>query len=227
MRNVTFLVFVSIGFLLPIHGSFAQEIKPVNTRTTPPNPPVNLEAVFGHEGMAYQLMINKKLQAVPRLGFFSITSLLSSWEKGPYDGIMSQGLLTYRLLKGLDAVAGFHYTDVTGARPSAGVIYSYATPAFLLVANPRIDLVENAISETMVFAEYKPKLNDHWRLYSRVQGLYGFSTDSGDHARSYLLTRLGATTKEFTFGLAANFDWFGPFKGYQENFGVFVTVPLF
>lgn len=217
-----------LGLVLLMSWSlYAQEGTEKAVAATPPNPPVNMEAVMGTNGMAYQLMVNKKLKSAPKFGFFSITSVLSDWKKGPYDGIMTQGLLTYRVLKGLDVVGGFHYANVTGARPSVGVIYSSVFKDFLLVANPRIDLHDDAITETMVFLEYKPDLSAKWKLYSRVQGLYGFSVDSKDHARSYVVGRLGVSTKEFNFGAAANFDWFGPFKGNQNNFGVFVSTALF
>lgn len=216
----------SVFFIVTIY-TWSQESEPLSLDTLVPNPPVSLEATFAHEGMLYQLMINKKLKSLPRLGFFSITSMNSSWDKGPYDGIMSQGLLTYKVLKGLDLVAGFHYTDVTGARPSAGLMYSYANKETLFVINPRIDLTKDAVFETMALFEYKPILNNGWKMYSRVQGVYGFSTDSGEHARSYILARLGVTIQEFTFGLAGNFDWYGPFRGHQKNMGVFIAVPLF
>lgn len=226
MSIVKFCTLLSIGFLFG-NAVYAQE-SPPNALSVPPlNPPVNLEASFGNKGMAYQLMINKKLRSVPKIGFFTITSLLGSWKKEPFDGIMKQGLVTYRLFKGFDVVTGFHYTDVTGLRPSAGIIYSYGSPDLLIVANPRIDLYRNPITELMVLVEYKPKLSGTWRLYSRLQGLYGLSTASKEHARSYILARLGATTKEFSFGLAANFDWFGPFKANQNNFGLFGSVSLF
>ncbi|MCC6286368.1 MAG: hypothetical protein IT249_00645 [Chitinophagaceae bacterium] len=222
MSTVKFCILLMLAFFFS-NVIYAQKLP----TAAAPNPPVNLETVLGNEGMAYQLMINKKLKSIPKLGFFSITSVLGAWKKGPYDGIMSQGLVTYRLFKGFDVVSGFHYTDVTGLRPTAGIIYSYGSPGFLVVANPRIDLHKDAIQETMIMTEYKPKLNEKWRLYSRLQGLYGFSVASKDHARSYILGRLGVNYKEFNFGLAANFDWFGPFKGNQNNYGVFVSAALF
>lgn len=219
-------LFIIVALLFNNNVSAQESNITIETSSTP-NPPVNLEATFGQDGMTYQLMVNKKLKSIPKLGLFSITNLISSWEKGPYDGIMSQGLLTYRILKGLDIAAGFHYTDVTGARPSAGLIYSYAVSDFLIVANPRIDLYKDAISETMIFVEYTPKINDEWKLYNRIQGLYGFTVNSGEHARSYILARSGISIKEFNFGLAATLDWFGPQKGNQNNFGVFVSTSLF
>lgn len=227
MINLRILYIALMVFLLGAKIIYAQKDTVISKPVEFKNPPVNMETVFGHTGMAYQLMVNKKLKTVPKLGFFSITSIIGSWDKDDFEGVMTQGLLTYRLIKGLDAVAGFHYTDITGLRPTAGAIYTYASKNVLVVANPRIDLTKDAYAETMVFVEYKPSINNNWKLYTRVQGLYGFAVNNGDHGRSYLLTRLGATTKEFSFGLAANFDRFGPFKASQSNYGVFVAASLF
>lgn len=224
--RTTFILVLSIIFLsfVNIH---AQEIDILSKKYSIPNPPINVETSIGHSGLSYQLMVNKKLASLPKLGFFSITSLISNWERSPYEGIMTQGLITYRLFKGWDMVGGFHYTNMTDMRPSLGVIYSYAQAQWLLVANPRVDLAENAVSETMIFVEYKPRLTEKWNVYTRVQALYGLSISSGAHARSYLLGRLGLTYKEYSFGLAINHDWFGPHKGEQANYGAFLSLSLF
>lgn len=223
MSSLRFLVIGVIGYFLSTTTLSAQDTKAAST----PNPPITLEASFGHEAMTYQLMINKKLRSVPKLGFFSITSLNKGWNQGKFDVMMTQALATYRVVKGLDLAAGFHYTDNTKLRPMTSLIYIYSKPELLLVASPRVDLIKNPVQENLIIAEYKPLLSEKVRLYTRLQGLYGFAPKTGAHARSYIVGRLGVTTGEFTYGLAANFDWFGPIKGYQENFGAFISVPLF
>lgn len=191
------------------------------------NPPVGVEGLFGNRGMTYQLIINKKMQSVPRLGVFSVTNLVAEWDSSPMTDVMTQSSLTYLLFKGLDLAAGFHYTPVTGIRPSAGVMYSFGTPEFLFVANPRIDLRRDAAAELMMLSEYKPRLNGEWALYTRLQGLYGLMVDNTSHARSYIQLRAGLTYKDITFGLGANFDWYGPLQQYEQNIGGFVSINLF
>lgn len=41
------------------------------------------------------------------------------------------------------------------------------------------------------------------------------------------MLRAGITHKEFTFGLVPNFDWYGPVKHNENNFGVFFSALLF
>jgi len=191
------------------------------------NPPVNLETMVGSRGVMYQLLLSKKFQSVPKLGVFSITTGAGSWEKEIVPDIMTQTHLTYNLFKGLDVSAGMQYTPIYGFRPVAGLIYSYATKNLLFIANPKIDLADDLATEYMSLLEYRPRINDKFNLYSRVQGLYGFVTESGDHNRSYIMLRAGLSYKEFTFGAASNFDWYGPVKHQENNFGVFVSALLF
>lgn len=224
MNRILKLFAFSLTATLTFSNLSAQE-----KENNPPaqNPPIIVEGLFGNRGMTYQMIINKKLQSIPKIGVFSVTNLVAEWESKPMTDAMTQTSLTYSLVKGLDVAAGFHYTPVTGIRPSAGLIYTYGTPEFLLVANPRIDLSKDAATELMVLSEYKPRINEQWSLYTRLQGLYGFTVDNSEHARSYVVLRAGVTYKEFSFGAGANFDWYGPIKHHETNIGAFISVPLF
>jgi len=191
------------------------------------NPPVNLEAMAGSRGVMYQLLLNKKFQNLPKFGVFGVATGTGSWEKEIVPDIMTQTHLTYSLIKGLDVSAGIQYTPVYGFRPVAGLIYSYATKDLLLILNPKLDLADDLANEHMALIEYKPRINEQLNFYSRIQGLYGFIPETGDHNRSYLMLRAGLSYKEFTFGVATNFDWYGAVKHQENNFGVFVSFLLF
>ncbi|RZK22012.1 MAG: hypothetical protein EOO63_18545 [Hymenobacter sp.] len=55
------------------------------------------------------------------------------------------------------------------------LIYSKATPDWLFVANSRIDFSRDTNIEGMFLVEYKPKINNNWRLYTRIQALYEYN----------------------------------------------------
>ncbi len=208
--------------LLSISSHFnAQEAPAVR------NPPISMEAFVGNRAFAYQMIVNKKLQSVPKLGFFGVTNLQPEWGESNVNDYMLQGNLTYTIVKGLDISGGFIWNPIDGIRPSAGVIYSYGTPELLVVANPRIDLSKNANLDVLGLVEYKPKLNEKFNLYTRIQGLYTHNTGFDFHSRSYVMLRLGLTYRDVTFGIASNFDWYGPMKHNENNFGGFVSVNLF
>ncbi|MDQ1150878.1 MULTISPECIES: hypothetical protein [Sphingobacterium] len=90
-----------------------------------------------------------------------------------------------------------------------------------------MDLASDFASENLALVEYKPKINDKLNFYSRVQGLYGFVPESGNHNRSYVMFRAGLSYKEFTIGAATNFDWYGPMKQKENSYGIFASILLF
>lgn len=189
--------------------------------------PIIMEAFTGNRALAYQMMINKKLQSIPKLGFFSVTNIQPEWGKPKIDDYMVQGNLTYNIIKGIDLSSGFIWNPVDGIRPSAGLIFSYGNPELLAVVNPRIDLSKNANFDALALVEYKPAMNEQWSLYTRLQGLYTHNLGYDFHSRSYVMLRAGLTYKDITFGAATNFDWYGPMKSNKNNFGAFVALSLF
>lgn len=185
------------------------------------------EAMFSDRGLLFQTLIQKKLTSAPKFGVFAISDILGKWDDDERDEYMVQGNITYEFAKGLNVMGGFHMASGVGIRPALGAMYAYATPQVLIVINPRYYIDDIGNVETFVMGEYKPKISEDWRLYSRVQGIYGFTADGGEHARSYARVRAGVSYKEFSFGLAGNFDLYGPMKINENSFGVFITTALF
>lgn len=191
------------------------------------NPPVMMEGLVGSRGFSYQLVADKKIQSLPRFGYYTVVNFQTDWGESKIGDYMLQGHLTYTIVKGLNAEAGFFANPVDGIRPSAGLVYTYGSPKVFLLANPRIDISKNANAEIFALAEYKPKLNESLNLYTKIQGLYAHNLGFESHSRSYVWLRAGLTVKEFTFGLASNFDFYGPAKHNENNLGVFLMLNLF
>lgn len=192
-----------------------------------PGVPINTEVLGSNRGLAFQMIIDKKIKSVPKLGFFSVTSLVGEWGEDKVNDYMTQASLTYEIVKGLKLAGGFHVTPVKGMRPIAGLIYTKANPTWLFVANSRIDYSKDTNVEGMFLIEYKPKINNDWRFYSRIQALYEYNTVIDMKTRSYLMARAGVSYKEITFGLGTNIDYYGPEKFNENSYGVFVGVLLF
>jgi hypothetical protein len=218
LRHLILLLLTSIGF-----RSYGQQDIEIPFH----NPPVNIEPMAGNRGISFQMIIDKKIKSMPQIGFFSVTDLNSDWGEKNISDLMTQANLTLDLVKGLRLSAGFHYTPVTGIRPSAGLIYAFANENWLFIASPRIDLQQNPNIEAMVLAEFKPKINDNWRLYSRLQGLYSQMTEIDMHGRSYVRARAGLSYREIAFGVGANIEYYGPLKLNENNIGVFTKIMLF
>ena len=190
-------------------------------------PPIIMEAFTGNRALAYQMIINKKLQSIPKLGFFSVTNMQPEWGTPKIDDYMVQGNLTYSIIRGIDLSGGIIWNPVDGIRPSAGIIFSYGNPELLAVVNPRVDLSKNANIDALALVEYKPEMNEQLRLYTRLQGLYSHNSGQDFHSRSYVMLRAGLTYKDISFGTATSFDWYGPMKSNKNNFGAFVALCLF
>ena len=184
-------------------NSFAQQ-KEIKFK----NPPLNTEALFSNRGMSFQMIMNKQIQSVPKFGFFSITNLVGEWKSNRVEDHMTQAHVTYSIGKGFKLGGGFHLTPVTGIRPSAALIYSKASENWLVVANARVDLSKDRNVESVLLIEYKPKINEKWRFYSRLQGLYAHNTVKGTHSRSFAVARAGFNFKDFTFGAGTNIDYY-------------------
>lgn len=190
------------------------------------NPPMNFETLVGSRGVSFQMVIDKKIKSAPKFGFFSVVDFNSDWNNDQLSDLMVMGKATVDIVKGLKFGAGFQNTP-GGIRPSAALIYTYANPEWLVLAMPRVDLTKNATGEMLGLIEYRPKINDKWNFYSRLQGTYVHALSDNFHAGSYVRARAGLTHGDITFGLGANFEYYGPLKHNENNIGGFVQVLLF
>jgi hypothetical protein len=191
------------------------------------NPPLNTEALFSNRGMSFQMILNKQIQTAPKFGFFNITNLVGEWKSNRVEDHMTQAHITYTIGKRFKLGGGFHLTPVTGIRPSAALIFSKSSENWLVVANARVDLSKDRNVESVLLIEYKPRINEKWRFYSRLQGLYAHNTVKGTHSRSFAVARAGFNFKDFTFGAGTNIDYYGPIKHNENSFGGFISCLLF
>lgn len=222
MNRLTKIALAAIGFFSAANFN-AQEAAPAEFH----NPPTNVEVLVGSRGVSFQMINDERIKSVPQLGFFSVVDLNSDWGDMQLHDHMIMPKATVDIVKGLKLGAGFHTTGATGIRPTASLIYTYANPEFLLIAMPRVDLSKDANFEGLGIVEYKPAINDKWRLYTRLQGTYVHAMKNDFHARSYIRARAGLSYKEFTFGVGGNFEYYGPTKNNENNIGGFLQVLLF
>lgn len=216
-------VLLGTAFMMSVFSVQAQETTVPSTI----NPPIFMEAFAGDRAWAYQMIINKKMQSVPKLGFFGVTHIQPEWGEPRINDFMVQGNLTAQLMRGIDFSGGFIWNPMDGIRPSAGAIFSYGNPNLVVVMNPRIDVSKNPNADVLALVEYKPVINPKLAVYTRLQGLYTHNLGHEYHSRSYLMFRVGLTYRDLTFGAGANVDWYGPRKMNKNNFGGFVAVNFF
>ncbi|KPM47381.1 hypothetical protein AFM12_16205 [Jiulongibacter sediminis] len=115
---------------------------------------------------------------------------------------------------------------VTGFRKQVGLQYSYANQKWLVVLVPVVDLADGHNLEMMDLVEFKPKINDKLKLYTRLQGLIIYDPTEKHHSRSYITARLGLSVKNYQFGLGHTTDWYGENRFVKQNTGLFARVLL-
>ena len=181
--------------------------------------------MFGNNRTNFQLSINKPIAG--KWWFNNITTAAADYKGTRTETeLVMVNSLVYRFHKNFGASGGLQYHFLKGFVPNAAFHASYASPEWLLVFTPYLNFLPDRNSETVAIVEYKPQLNDNLRLYTRATGLYNHNLTKNSHDRSFYYFRLGLTYRKFTFGAAANFDYYGPNKLYKENFGGFIGVAI-
>lgn len=223
-----FLRYLFVACLLISFSSFAQEIShvsptPTATAETSTAPPSPVTLLAGNKQVMLQFLVSRELAPGSRFSFFNLTTFNADYKndqtKNTYQ---SNSALKYELFNHFSVFTGLGLSYTVGFRPNAGIDYEYASPTWLLVAEPSIDLTQTHNAQTIAVVEFKPALNERWRLYTQAQGLYNYNFEHEEHDLSYLYLRLGLMYHSVQFGLGANFSRFGPNVEEHNNYGLFI-----
>jgi hypothetical protein len=189
--------------------------------------PIPIELVLGNSRLGLQSIINKNLPESKRFSFFSVTNFESDYSQNSNSlDFINNSQISFEIYKGFGISSGGNINKVTGLSPTLGLQYVFANPKWLFVVTPNLIFTTRNTASLLSILEYKPKLTDQLKVYSRVQGLYNHNIKSSAHERSYLQLRIGIEYKKYQFGLASNLDYFGPNRSFKENYGVFIRANL-
>jgi hypothetical protein len=211
MKNFL-LLFVFTCFLYPVLGQKA---------------PLPVEVMAGNNRANLLIIINRPIDAAGKFNFFNVTVGAADYQNTPAETEMViNNSITYALGKGFAASSGLQWHYKLGFVPTIGMQFLKASPDYLIVIFPTYNFKPGPAFETVALAEYKPKLSDKLRLYTRLQGLLVRDLEKGTHARSGTSLRAGVTFDKFTIGLGSNFDAYGPLKFEKSNHGLFFQMRL-
>ncbi|HTO14486.1 MAG TPA: hypothetical protein VLZ83_01895 [Edaphocola sp.] len=188
--------------------------------------PVNLETIVGIIRSNTSLTLNKRIQG--KFRYMNITSLASYYKnsEGPTE-MVSVNSIGYQFHKNIGVYSGIQYHYAKGFMPHIAVSFSHATPDFLIAITPYYNFMPFNGLETIGVIEFKPKLGRNTRLFTRFQGLYGHNLDTDIWAREMLYFRAGISIKQYTFGLASQFDYYKQGNRKVLDYGAFVRLALF
>lgn len=185
--------------------------------------PIPVELFFGNEEIYYLTILNLPIDKDGKFGYFGVASALTPYENARSNNeLVISNSLTYKLSRQWFATSGLQFHYAKGTVPFAGLQFFSANPKWLLLFSPNLQWAPNINFETVGIVEYKPKLSKKMGIYSRLQGVFNQNLDAGAHERSLLYLRTGISLGRTSFGLGVNFDFYGPIRVQEENYGVFI-----
>jgi hypothetical protein len=186
--------------------------------------PIPVELMMGHKYGTVNLAFSRNFSQTSRFGFFHMNTVQFDYKNKDNDCFILQDLMYAETFKNLRVTGGVAYSN-GGFDPTAGLQYLYSGRKLLFLFAPRINIESNPSYDIMTILQYKPEINDHLKLYTRLQMLNLF--DSEGNIKSYQWMRLGIEVKGIQFGLAVNLDEYGPSPSVTSNFGLFIRKEIF
>jgi hypothetical protein len=212
--NIWYCLFI---FGLLTISAYGQE-KPLQNEAPSP-----VELNVGNNRFGLQFLMNKHFEPASKFSFLSVTSFESTYNNDINNlDFINNSLVGYEIYKGFGIAAGLSVNRVSGLAPIVALEYVFANKEILLVITPTYHLSKSKNAEILALIEYKPRLTDKIKLYSRFQTLYNHNSDENHHERSYIQFRLGLGMGNYQFGLATNLDYYGPTKVSKDNYGLFL-----
>ena len=186
--------------------------------------PVPIELMIGQKYGTVNLIYDKHFSQNSKLGFFHMNTVQFDFKDKSGNSFILQDQLYFETLKNLRVAGGVVYSN-GGFNTTAGLQYVYGSKKLFFLCAPRINIESKPSYDVMTIIQYKPEINDRLKLYTRFELLHLF--DSGGNIKSYQWIRLGLERKGIQFGLAVDFDEYGPHPSAKSNFGIFVRKEIF
>lgn len=142
----------------------------------------------------------------------------------PFDELGVQSVVFWNFAEGFGAGPGLYYNSVKGLMSKITFQTVHTIGPVSLVTNPAIYYHEDDFIGGELFAQikYTRPASKKWSLFS--QGAILTTWDRfKDHGRSFLQLRTGPQyNNTLQFGLATDFDWYGPDRIHKQSVGLFV-----
>lgn len=188
-------------------------------------PPIPVELLFGNQRTAMTMAVNRSIAGNVR--FLNMTSATAFYDFKPgRTELVAINSVCYQFVPFFGASVGTEYHFLKGFSPNVAMHLSYAKPSVFLMLTPYFNFMPWPNLETVAIAEWKPALQQNWRLLARVQGFYAHDFKKNERERAMCYVRLGATYKKYTVGVGANFDFYRPDMNNLQNYGLFLRADL-
>lgn len=186
--------------------------------------PIPVELLMGNKYGTVNVSLNRNFSQNSRFGFFHMNTVQFDYNNKLNNSFLLQDLLYVETFKNLRVAAGVAYSK-GGFNTTAGLQYAYSGKRLLFLFAPRINIISDPTYDLMTIIQFKPSINENVKLFTRVQMLNLFNSDG--NIKSYQWFRLGLEVKGLQFGIAANFDEYGPDPSIESSFGLFLRKEIF
>lgn len=193
-----------------------------------PEPPIVFETLFGNERINMAVGFNKSIAGKFRYNNISSAAAPYSFstETARLIELVSVNSIIYSFHRNIGVSGGMQYHFRKGLMPSVALHLSHANPTWLFVLTPYYNFMPWANLEVIAIAEYKPQLTGTLRLFTRLQGFYGYDFSKKERERGMCYFRVGVTYKKYTFGLGSNIDFYRQPIPTVYNYGGFIRLDI-
>ena len=195
----------------------------VNIFAQKPTLPIPMELLVGDKKLYSQMVLKKPFSSQSKFDIFGLATYSADYRNDMNENritIITQ--ISYNFKQGFGVMAGTDINSFSGFSPIIGPQHNFANQKWLAITIASFFINESNDFKIFGLYEYKPKINEQWGIYSRLQFIYNHSLKEGRHNVSYIYLRAGLKRESFIFGLGANIDWSGPNKKSFENLGGFL-----
>jgi hypothetical protein len=130
--------------------------------------PIPIEWIMGDKYGTVNLVFNKSFSQNSRFGFFHMNTVQFYYKDDVKNSFLLQDLIYVEAVKNLRVAGGVVYSKA-GFNTTAGIQYIYSGNGLMVLCAPRVNIESNPSYDIMTILQYKPKISDHVKLFTRKE----------------------------------------------------------
>ena len=189
----------------------------------------NAAEVFANEeNISHEIWLSGFLQDSSKFSFFNYTRFKVDYNDSKSNQFLSYSTLNYELGKGFGIASGGYITN-QGFAPVVALSYFYQDDTWQFNVFPSYVFGNNETIEIFLFAQYRSKLTNKFRLFSQLIINTNFTFDQHNFSEQNL--RIGLDYRSFKFGIGADLTQVPTFENegfhsqktvLNHNIGLFI-----
>jgi hypothetical protein len=159
------------------------------------------EVFVNQANTAHEIWWNKSLREQSKWSFFNYSRFRVNYQSSRKNEFLSYSTLNYEIGKGF-GIAGGGFVTNFGFSPVIAANYFYQNSTWFVNIFPSVELKKQPNLELFVFLQYRPRLNEKWRIFSQLILNSNFTFQKHNFSEQNL--RLGLDYQSYQFGLGSD-----------------------